>query len=80
MAAVTVTTNEPDTTNGGNHSVSVADKKLYLPNSQDQNSYGATTIYVGSGNNIAIDVTKLTDANGCQRLPDQLFLAALAVR
>lgn len=42
------------------------DKKLYLPNSLDQKSDGQTTIYVGSGNNIAIDVTKLTDTNGFQ--------------
>ena len=66
MADVTVSTNEPDTTNGGNHPVSVKDKKLYLPNSLDQKSDGQTTIYVGSGNNIAIDVTKLTDTNGFQ--------------
>ena len=60
MAAVTVSTNEPNGS-GGNTEVPVADKKLYLPNSQDQNSYGQTTIYVGSGNDIAIDVTKLDD-------------------
>lgn len=61
MADVTVSTNEPDTTNYGNHSVSVENKKLYLPNSQDQSSNGQTTIYVGSSNDIAIDVTKLNE-------------------
>ena len=60
MAEVTVETNEPDG-NGGNSSVEVANKKLYLPNSQDQNSNGQKTIYVGSSNDIAIDVTKLND-------------------
>ena len=35
--------------------------KLYLPNSKDQKSNGQTTIYVGSSNDIAIDVTKLND-------------------
>ncbi len=65
MADVTVSTNEPDTINGGNQSVSVTSKKLYLPNSYDQNTTG-TTIYVGSSNDIAIDVTKLKDENGFQ--------------
>ncbi|MCI1768786.1 MAG: chitobiase/beta-hexosaminidase C-terminal domain-containing protein [Mageeibacillus sp.] len=65
MADVTVSTNEPDTTNGGNHTISVENKKLYLPNSQDQNIYG-TTIYVGSSNNIAVNVTKLNGDNGFQ--------------
>ncbi len=67
MADVTVSTNEPDV-NGGNTSISVADKKLYLPNSQNEKSYGedVTTIYVGSSNNIAIDVKKLIDGNGFQ--------------
>ena len=58
MADVTVTTNEPDGS-GGNSPVEVTNKKLYLPNSLDQSSFGKTTIYVGSSNNIAIDVTKL---------------------
>ena len=67
MADVTVSTNEPDV-NGGNTSISVADKKLYLPNSQNEKSYGedVTTIYVGSSNNIDIDVTKLNNGNGFQ--------------
>lgn len=65
MANVTVKTNEP-ITSGGNTEITVTDKKLYLPNSQDQNSSGQTTIYVGSGNNIAIDVTKLSNDNGFQ--------------
>ena len=60
MADVTVTTNEPDGS-GGNSPVEVTNKKLYLPNSLDQSSFGKTTIYVGSSNNIAIDVTKLND-------------------
>ena len=69
MADVTVSTNEPDV-NGGNTSISVADKKLYLPNSLDETSYGVnvTTIYVGSGNDIAIDVTKLNNGNGFQTI------------
>lgn len=62
MAEVTVETNEPDMKNGGYHSVKVEDKKLYLPNSQDQNSFGQRIIYVGSSNDIAIDVKKLDDA------------------
>lgn len=61
MADVTVSTNEPDTIKGGNYSVSVEEKKLYLPNSEDQSSFGQPTIYVGSSNDIAIDVTKLDD-------------------
>lgn len=61
MADVTVSTNEPNTSSAGNHSVSVENKKLYLPNSQDQSSNGQTTIYVGSSNDIAIDVTKLNE-------------------
>lgn len=61
MADVTVSTNEPDTIKGGNYSVSVEKKKLYLPNSEDQSSFGQPTIYVGSSNDIAIDVTKLDD-------------------
>ena len=65
MADVTVKTNEPNG-KGGNEEKTVKDKKLYLPNSLDQKSDGQTTIYVGSGNNIAIDVTKLTDTNGFQ--------------
>ena len=69
MADVTVSTNEPDTTNGGNHPVSVKDKKLYLPNSLDQNSDRQTTIYVGSSNDIAIDVTKLADINDLYENP-----------
>ncbi|MCH4153689.1 MAG: chitobiase/beta-hexosaminidase C-terminal domain-containing protein, partial [Mageeibacillus sp.] len=44
----------------------VTDKKLYLPNSENQNSFGASVIYVGSGNNIAIDLSKLTGINGFQ--------------
>jgi hypothetical protein len=64
MADVTVSTNEPDGS-GGNHLISVKNKKLYLPNSQDQNTTG-TTIYVGSSNDIAIDVAKLKQANGFQ--------------
>ncbi len=58
MADVTVKTNEPNC-NGGNEEKTVTNKKLYLPNSLDQSSYGQKTIYVGSSNNIAIDVTKL---------------------
>lgn len=65
MADVTVKTNEPNG-KGGNEEKTVKDKKLYLPNSLDQKSDGQTTIYVGSGNNIAIDVTKRTDTNGFQ--------------
>ena len=61
MADVTVSTNEPNTSSGGIHSVLVENKKLYLPNSQDQSSFGQTTIYVGSSNDIAIDVKKLND-------------------
>lgn len=61
MADVTVSTNEPNTSSGGIHSVLVENKKLYLPNSQDQKSFGQTTIYVGSSNDIAIDVKKLND-------------------
>jgi hypothetical protein len=64
MADVTVSTNEPDGS-CGNHLVSVENKKLYLPNSQDQNING-TTIYVGSSNNIAVNVTKLNGDNGFQ--------------
>ena len=56
MADVTVKTNEPNV-NSGNEEKTVTDKKLYLPNSYDQNSQGQTTIYVGNSNNIAIDVT-----------------------
>lgn len=58
MADVTVKTNEPNG-NGGNEEKTVTNKKLYLPNSLDQSSFGQKTIYVGSSNNIAIDVTKL---------------------
>lgn len=62
MTDVTVKTNEPDIANGGgNIEVTVSDKKLYLPNSENQNSYGSPTIYVGSNNDIDIDVTKLDD-------------------
>ena len=60
MADVTVKTNEPNG-KGGNEEKTVTNKKLYLPNSQDQNSLNQTTIYVGSSNDIAIDVTKLDD-------------------
>ena len=56
MADVTVKTNEPNV-NSGNEEKTVTDKKLYLPNSQDQNSHGQKTIYVGNSNDIAIDVT-----------------------
>ena len=65
MQPVTVSTNEPNG-QGGNTATSVTEKKLYLPNSQDQISYGQNTIYVGSNNNISIDVTKLTSGNGFQ--------------
>ena len=65
MADVTVTTNEPDGS-GGYSPVEVKNTKLYLPNSQDQNSPAQKKIYVGSGNNIAIDLKKLTDTNGFQ--------------
>ena len=58
MQAVSVSTNEPNG-EGGNTAVSVTDKKLYLPNSEDQSSYGANTIYVGSGNDIGIALSKL---------------------
>lgn len=57
MADVTVKTNEPNG-KGGNEEKTVTNK-LYLPNSQDQSSYGQTTIYVGSSNDIAINATKL---------------------
>ena len=69
MAEVTVSTNEPLTgATSGNQLVTVENKKLYLPNSLDETSYGenVTTIYVGSGNDIAIDVTKLNNGNGFQ--------------
>ena len=59
MADVTVKTNEPKG-KGGNEEKTVTNK-LYLPNSKDQKSNGQTTIYVGSSNDIAIDVTKLND-------------------
>lgn len=59
MADVTVKTNEPNG-NGGNEEKTVTNK-LYLPNSKDQKSQSQTTIYVGSSNDIAIDVTKLDD-------------------
>ena len=59
MADVTVKTNEPNG-KGGNEEKTVTNK-LYLPNSKDQKSQSQTTIYVGSSNDIAIDVTKLDD-------------------
>lgn len=65
MAEVTVKTNEPNG-NGGNTEVSVENKKLYLPNSKNQSSDNETAIYVGSNNDIAIDITKLITDNGFQ--------------
>ena len=59
MADVTVKTNEP-IGKDGNEEKTVTNK-LYLPNSKDQKSQSQTTIYVGSSNDIAIDVTKLDD-------------------
>lgn len=59
MADVTVKTNEPNG-KGGNEEKTVTNK-LYLPNSQKQDSHGGKTIYVGSSNDIAIDVIKLDD-------------------
>ena len=64
MQSVTASTNE--IVNGYNTPTEVTDKKLYLPNSENQNSFGASVIYVGSGNNIAIDLSKLTGINGFQ--------------
>lgn len=63
MAEVTVTTMEPDDTGTSYHKESVENKKLYLPNSYDQYSM-ENKIYVGSNNDIAIDITKLISTNG----------------
>lgn len=64
MKAVTVKTNEPDG-NGGYEEAVLSDKKLYLPNSKDENSDGETTIYVGANNDIAIDmINNVSSANG----------------
>lgn len=69
MEYVTVRTNEPGGPTG-NHSVEVAHKKLYLPNAENQNSHRDEKIYVGSSNNIAVDIAnKVKDINGFQENP-----------
>ena len=66
MQEVTVKTLEHGQTGTREVNGSAVASKLYLPDAANSGSYGATSIFVGTDNNIEIDVTKLTLANGFQ--------------
>ena len=66
MQKVTVKTLEYDQQGTRESNGRAVISKIYLPDAANRDSWGAESIYVGSGNNIKIDLTKLTSENGFQ--------------